>query len=99
MAELAESRKLERFERKAIEAAHLMVLREFESARRVPVLEDFVSRLHKAPDDHDFKGMPPRVREEFELAAWKTKFMFEELQSHSLAGLFDGEDVEACVVE
>lgn len=91
MAELAESRKLERFERKAIEAAHLMVLREFESARRVPVLEDFVSRLHKVPDDHDFKGMPPRVREEFELAAWKTKFMFEELQSHSLAGLFDGE--------
>lgn len=91
MAELSGSNELNEFQLRAVASTHNTVLREFENKDRVPVLEDFVTRIDQVPDLDEFKSMPLRVREEFEMAAWQTKFMFERMLTDELAGLFDGE--------
>lgn len=91
MAELSGSKELNEFQLKAVASTHKRVLGEFESRDRVPVLEDFVARIHEVPDLEEFRSMPTRVKDDFALAAWQTKFMFERMLTDELAGLFDGE--------
>ena len=91
VAELAGDGPLSEWHHAALTQAYQATLRDFEGARRVPVIPDLIALIPGVVDSPEFHGLRPATLDLIERAAWSLRFRLERLLADDLAGMFDRE--------
>lgn len=90
-AELAGDGPLATLEHATLTAAHRKLLADFESRRRVPVIEDLLSLLPGIVDAPEFQGHRPATLDAVDAASLDVQVRMQRLLADDLAGMFDRE--------
>jgi hypothetical protein len=91
VAELAGDGPLSEWHHAALTQAYQATLRDFDGARRVPVIPDLIGLIPAVVDSPEFHGLRPGTLDLIERAAWSLRFRLERLLADDLAGMFDRE--------
>jgi len=90
-AELAGNATLSTLEHATLAAAHRRLLKDFETSRRVPVIEDLLALLPGIVDSDDFAGRRPATLDAIDAASLDVQVRMQRLLADDLAGMFDRE--------
>ena len=91
VAELAGDGAMDEWHHAALDEAYRATIRQFEDARRVPVIPDLINQIPAVVNAPEFQGLRPATLDLIEQAAWSLRFRLQRLLADDLAGMFDRE--------